>query len=222
MNRVQCSLIFYDDDMFESFIKPLKAHKQLPELIVHLLTEYYGRTEVREMFEEDDDYSSSVEDVFSKIHESLAVMDYLIQEGKDTIADGTDSLDDIMSSVDDLPSVERYTSHEGGELLRLDKKPLLIQSIDKYGMGEIVDYFNGTVKVDVNAVHSLTESINELKDSVVQLMNNPPQPIQTVVVESIGQAQVNSEEVVKQSSPQVEEVPKRQIEIPVRKHHPLF
>ena len=163
-NRVQCSLIIDDDDVYNGFVKPLQRHHQLGELIVRLLISYYKNDKVKDLVDSSEPSSMSmVTDAFKSMHETLAVMDYYIQEGENAVEDGKGTLSTLVGKpkVDNVPKIAICDTSLNVSLITIDAVNTLstLQRV-------VVGYDRVTERDDIK---ELTESIKDFKDSMLEV-----------------------------------------------------
>lgn len=116
-NRAQCSLIFADDEIFDNLIIPLKESKALNEFLVKLATLYYRDDRVRSIVDEgivdaDKEAEQKRAEMYTAINESLAVMEYLADEGKNVVDDGASMLESVLAGAEE----SGMATHEESDL----------------------------------------------------------------------------------------------------------
>lgn len=125
--RVQLSLIFTDEDLFDNFITPLKENKELSGLIIKLLKTYYENDEVRDavegisydnVFEDGGQVIDSTEAI-NQMRQTLAMQDFLFEQAKQTLDDGASEMDALMRANDiaKQAGVVKTESGDNGEVL---------------------------------------------------------------------------------------------------------
>lgn len=135
-NRVQCSLIITDSEVFENLVLPTKMEKRLNMLVVQLLTAYYYNDDIRQVvdegvFEEDETATAKRHAIYEDINETLMTMDFLAQDGKAMINDGTDLLSGIMQKAEDVGMTESVNTGVGEPYQRVTLKKLEDKGISK-------------------------------------------------------------------------------------------
>lgn len=106
--RVQLSLLFQDENLYNNLILPYKQERALNSLIIKCLSSYFYREDVRNLIESseddevNDEVSSSFQDsqsICDNIRNSLAMQSFLAQELKQEIENGTEDISNIISNV---------------------------------------------------------------------------------------------------------------------------
>lgn len=104
-NRVQVSLTFIDDEVFKELVLPLKEGKELNNFIIKLITRYYKDDRISSLidedFVEDESEAENREDIYSRMAESLAALEFLAEQGRDTLEDGGDIFESILSGAEE-------------------------------------------------------------------------------------------------------------------------
>lgn len=105
--RVQLSLLFDDENLFDNFIKPYKDEKLLNNLIIKCLSAYYYDEDIRKGIEGQTEDLSGVEEVTSTqslvdgIRKSLIMQDFLASELQKTIDAGTPDVSEILNRTNE-------------------------------------------------------------------------------------------------------------------------
>ena len=104
--RAQVSLIFYDQELFEELILPLKEQKMLNSVIIKCLSAYYYNTEVRNLIENIDetaqeDSSSDMDNIIMNMRNTLAMQSFLADDVKQSVDSGMEDIDNILNSVNE-------------------------------------------------------------------------------------------------------------------------
>lgn len=104
--RAQVSLIFYDQELFEELILPLKEQKMLNSVIIKCLSAYYYNTEVRNLIENIDetaqeDSSSDMDNIIMNMRNTLAMQSFLADDVKQSVESGMEDIDNILNSVNE-------------------------------------------------------------------------------------------------------------------------
>lgn len=97
--RVQVSLQFADEEMFESFIVPHREDRSLNSLIVRCLTAYYNNADVRGLIDDDVVEVESTEDLISSMRSFIAMQDVLVSGLEDTINTGAEDFSKVVNKV---------------------------------------------------------------------------------------------------------------------------
>lgn len=97
--RVQVSLQFADEEMFESFIVPHREDRSLNSLIVRCLTAYYNSAEVRAFIDDDVVEVESTEDLISSVRSFITMQDVLVSGLEDTINTGAEDFSKVVNKV---------------------------------------------------------------------------------------------------------------------------
>lgn len=97
--RVQVSLQFADEEMFESFIVPHREDRSLNSLIVRCLTAYYNSAEVRALIDDDVVEVESTEDLISSMRSFITMQDVLVSGLEDTINTGAEDFSKVVNKV---------------------------------------------------------------------------------------------------------------------------
>ena len=104
--RAQVSLIFYDQELFEELVLPLKEQKMLNSVIIKCLSAYYYNTEVRNLIENIDetaqeDSSSDMDNIIMNMRNTLAMQSFLADDVKQSVESGMEDIDNILNSVNE-------------------------------------------------------------------------------------------------------------------------
>ena len=105
--RVQLSLLFDDENLFDNFIKPYKEEKLLNNLIIKCLSAYYYDENIRKGIEGQTEDLSEVDKVTDTqslvdgIRASLIMQDFLASELQNTIDAGTEDLPQILNKTNE-------------------------------------------------------------------------------------------------------------------------
>lgn len=105
--RVQLSLLFDDENLFDNFIKPYQDEKLLNNLIIKCLSAYYYDESIRKGIEGQTEDLSGVEEVTSTqslvdgIRASLIMQDFLASELQDTINKQTEDVSSILNRTNE-------------------------------------------------------------------------------------------------------------------------
>lgn len=104
--RAQVSLIFYDQELFEELVLPLKEQKMLNSVIIKCLSAYYYNTEVRNLIENidetaQDDSSSDMDNIIMNMRNTLAMQSFLADDVKQSVESGMEDIDNILNSVNE-------------------------------------------------------------------------------------------------------------------------
>ena len=105
--RVQLSLLFDDENLFDNFIKPYQNEKLLNNLIIKCLSAYYYDEDIRKGIEGQTEDLSGVEEVTSTqslvdgIRASLIMQDFLASELQDTIDKQTEDVSEILNKTNE-------------------------------------------------------------------------------------------------------------------------
>lgn len=105
--RVQLSLMFDDENLFDNFIKPYKDEKLLNNLIIKCLSAYYYNESIRNEFEGQIEDLSGVDEVtdtqtlVNGIRASLIMQDFLADELQKTVDAGTPDVSEILNRTNE-------------------------------------------------------------------------------------------------------------------------
>lgn len=97
--RVQVSLQFADETMFDEFIVPHREDRSLNALIVRCLTAYYNSPDVRALIDDDVVDVESTEDLISNMRSFIAMQDVLVSSLEDTITEGTNDFTQVVNKI---------------------------------------------------------------------------------------------------------------------------
>lgn len=103
--RTQVSLNFTDENLYNNFILPYKANRELNPIIVRCLSAYFYNDSIRnqiEGFDEgvDEESNSNVrssQDIINEIRESLAMQSFYSDMLNDVMQDGIDDFSNILN-----------------------------------------------------------------------------------------------------------------------------
>lgn len=173
--RVQLSLIFSDEDLFDNFITPLKENKELSGLIMKLLKIYYENEEIRNSIEGlsidsvlggDEQVIDSTEAI-NKMRQTLAMQDFLFEQAKQTLEDGASEMDALMRANDiaQQAGVVKTETSESGEVV----PKLLLENPISETPTSVPNNTNNNGGLE-GRVGRLEENINDLRDLIKQLV----------------------------------------------------
>lgn len=129
--RVQLSLLFDDENLFDNFIKPYKDEKLLNNLIIKCLSAYYYNESIRNEFESQTEDLSGVDEVTDTqslvdgIRASLTMQDFLADELQKTIDAGTEDLPQILNKTNEAAErsgvVKTTQTEYGSAVLKIEE-----------------------------------------------------------------------------------------------------
>lgn len=103
--RAQLSLIFEDEELYNSFIIPYKENRLLNNVIIKCLSSYYYDEEIRNRIEgitlEEvvEETVTSTQELCDNIRASLLMQDFLASELQSTLANGTEDVENILQQT---------------------------------------------------------------------------------------------------------------------------
>lgn len=129
--RVQLSLLFDDENLFDNFIKPYQDEKLLNNLIIKCLSAYYYNESIRNEFESQTENLSGVDEVTDTqslvdgIRASLTMQDFLADELQKTIDAGTEDLPQILNKTNEAAEksgvVKTTKTEYGSAVLKIEE-----------------------------------------------------------------------------------------------------
>ena len=129
--RVQLSLLFDDENLFDNFIKPYQNEKLLNNLIIKCLSAYYYNESIRNEFESQTEDLSGVDEVTDTqslvdgIRASLTMQDFLADELQKTIDAGTEDLPQILNKTNEAAErsgvVKTTQTEYGSAVLKIEE-----------------------------------------------------------------------------------------------------
>lgn len=129
--RVQLSLLFDDENLFDNFIKPYQDEKLLNNLIIKCLSAYYYNESIRNEFESQTEDLSGVDEVTDTqslvdgIRASLTMQDFLADELQKTIDAGTEDLPQILNKTNEAAEksgvVKTTKTEYGSAVLKIEE-----------------------------------------------------------------------------------------------------
>lgn len=176
--RVQLSLIFSDEDLFDNFVEPLRDNKELSGMIIKLLSAYYydenvqcavDGVSIEDVVKDADKVMDSTEamDKINAMRQTLAMQDYLFEQAKQTLDDGATEMDALMKVNDIVKTsgVVKTESDDVGERvieISMDKSTSFDENKDSKNTNDDSD-LEARVKRIEKAVSDLTNLINSVK-----------------------------------------------------------
>lgn len=197
--RAQMSIIFDDVTMYNEFITPLKANKELGAFVLKLLTAYYYNDNVRALIDADISDSESAEsspgtnDYLEKVRNTFFVMNSFIDSAKGSIDEG---IKNMQSFADSFSSSEDTHTDFGRPVLNLTV-PSEIQP--KAEPVSVNDNKDDSTKAELE---DLKQDISELKNLVRALTSGGA----TMQASTVAEAVVEKPVVKVESKPIVNEV----------------
>lgn len=189
--RVQLSLMFDDENLFDNFVKPYKDEKLLNNLIIKCLSAYYYNEEVRNLIEgtslddvADSEEVTSTQSLVDGIRASLIMQDFLASELQNTIDAGTEDVSSILNRTNEAAEksgVAKTTQTEyGASVLKIEQHNLnLGASQESQTSTDSFTEPNDTLKILIMAVSKLAEASGN--SEVVNLLHSSSASEQSVV-----------------------------------------
>lgn len=180
--RVQLSLMFDDENLFDNFVKPYKEEKLLNNLIIKCLSAYYYNEEVRNLIEgtslddvADSEEVTSTQSLVDGIRASLIMQDFLASELQNTIDAGTEDVSSILNRTNEAAEksgVAKTTQTEyGASVLKIEQHNLnLGASQESQASTSTATEPNDTIKILIMAVSKLAEASGN--NEVVNLLHS--------------------------------------------------
>lgn len=170
-NRVQCSLIFADDEIFDNLIMPLKERKALNDFLVKLVTFYYKDDRLRSIVDEgitvdDKEAEQKRADMYTAINESLAVMEYLADEGRNIVEDGASMLESVLAGAEESGIATFEESDVGDGFTKFNLGLPKKEDSDANYVGSNKDY------IDDDRVSKLENEMSSIKDMILELQKS--------------------------------------------------
>lgn len=199
-NRVQLSLLIDDIKLYEEFILPLKAERSLADLIVKLLSAYYyddaiGQRIDQSMEAEEASVIDKRQDLYRDINETMAMMDFLMDEGRAVVEDSTDALSAILSGAEEAGVAESVDTGYGNSRVKFNfekaKPALPMQDTPEIVNTGTVSENGSDVEKRLSTVEGTLQSIQTMlqqlmgQNGVVQ--NSNVNPIEPSVEEDLGE-----------------------------------
>lgn len=139
IKRVNVSLRFSDNDLFEGFIRNLRDNRELASVIEKCLTAYYYDTTVRNATDsfsgvpqdalienEGEKKENNNQEICDNIRSLLAAQSFLADSLQNTVEDGLDDLGTILNDVNDVATksgfAEEKETDTGNVVLRITDK----------------------------------------------------------------------------------------------------
>lgn len=195
-NRVQCSLIFTDDDIFGNLVLPLKESREFSDFLIKLCTRYYESEEIRSLIDSADDEvvveeNEQRNNMYTQIGESLAVIDFLVSEGEQIVGDGADVFDNIVAGAEETGIFVQNTDDSLGRGVstvdRAKVNPKLLE-LAKQGK-ESNDTTEESLKIE-----KLENELNTMKDMFISMQETLNSLVSQGIVNK-GQNQMSQQNV---------------------------
>lgn len=218
--RVQLSLIFSDEELFDDFIIPLRDNKELSGMIIQLLTSYYYNENVRNAIEgvsleeisDENERVMDSSDAFNSIRQNLAMQDFLLEQAKQVLEDGASEMDALMKANDVAMSTGVVKTEEtdvGERLVQITMKNPISDSKSE----EAPQHSNNSdleervtrIENRFDEVLILLKSIKESQDSSSSSSNEStvkvdvkPETVSKIEPAQVSTTEVNSTPVLKE------------------------
>lgn len=217
-NRAQCSLIFADDEIFDNLITPLKASKALNEFLVKLVTIYYNDERVQSIVDEgivveDKEAEQKRAEMYTAINESLAVMEYLADEGKNIVEDGASMLESVLAGAEESGMATHEESDVGDGFTKFNigipkkesKETESIPTTEEHKDDDRVTKLEGEVSTIKDMLLELQRSITNL-GSLGAVAQSTAEKVNTTSTGSVVTDVSNSDDNLSYSVDEEEEV----------------
>lgn len=169
--RVQLSLLFDDENLFDNFIKPYKDEKLLNRLIIKCLTAYYYDEDIRKGIEAylsdsvaDSEEVTSTQSLVDGIRASLIMQDFLASELQNTIDAGTEDVPEVLNRTNEAAKksgvVKTTKTEYGSAVLKIEEHNFNTGVTEPQPEHKQLEADLSTKVIDL--VKSLAESGNDL------------------------------------------------------------
>lgn len=179
--RVQLSLLFTDENLYNGLIVQLKENKSLSPLIIKLLSSYFYNDTVRSEVDGFDSESiesevnSDYSQCFERVRENLVMMGILSDSAKDVLSNGMDDVMDTLNSVArQTGGSESYDSEFGRTVPAINMKQITPETSTSYSDSNSISSSNieeinkrlNTQDKELSSIRGSLDSIKELIEGI--------------------------------------------------------
>ena len=230
MLRAQCSLLFYDEKLYNDFVAPMKANKDLNTIIIKCLSAYYYNQEARNLIEGLDESDKLQEtpneqqEMINQIRQSLMMQSFMVQELQNTVDDGVEDVQDILQhtnkKAEETGVAFTETTQSGGNILRIGKidtptnveatqgRTVTEQPVESEGLTEQEEFILTALEIAVDGNPEKMARFRALRE---QKLAKRAKKVEPVVENTVTETPTNEPEFT--DIQEVKEVPKPVVEI---------